>query len=681
MSLENTKDASNNSTRVQHQNQKSGLLWRLTFFGLALLLIFQMYFWVLRGLAHNREQVSADDHYSWLIKAPQMQLCPKGDCVFNQSIRSQVDTKPDFSFELNNIRWREAHCLLDVYTPLYTFLLIWTHNAVGGTWEYAYHVVSLIGESVVGIGLITFALAFFGWQAGAVLLLFLNLSPFALQSWFAPSPSIFTAGLFFGFMAIVAALKKRASLLLPVFFFVLLFMHPVGKIFSLLMILYFLKDNNLWIKIKKIPSGAYFALGIFVANSALSFFVTEPRFKLIPWYFDSHQEYFEYLEKAIDASFRISTAAFEPPFSVTLWHYPATGLFLIFASLALGSRYLSRARFAFGVAFVVVLFASVFHKMRGYPGELNSRIVRYVQVFTVGSLALSWQQTRAILPSRTACTNWMTRKSWSAWLLFFVFLGALLSRVTRAPFYSPIAEQQVIAANDSFYSDLQVKKIFNANNECGAIVYTHQMPMWYYTLHGALKCEAIATYLWPTPSHDVDKMMAQKHPELVAMQNPIYDKMGLPKIKLGRPLTIRNEQKQNLKLTLMLRTPLVETQAELITFDALSKTTNKQSLHFNTQNINPKMQIDLQGEQTLQLKVVSGALLLEGFIDDPEVRWPWGKPVSISFAEDINLPTTPWLSFAKLPDISYYFPNGGKVLDDRGGSVLLKVNPYVTSTP
>lgn len=659
----------------------SGFLWRLSFCALSLLLIFQMYFWVLRGLGHNRESVSADDHYSWLIKAPQMQICPKGDCLFNQSILAQVDTKPDFSFELNNMRWREAHCLLDVYTPLYTALLIGAHNTFGGSWEYAYHLVSLIGESVVGIGLIAFALAFFGWQAGTVLLLFLNLSPFALQSWFAPSPSIFTAGLFFGFMAIVIVLKKRASFVLPAFFFILLFMHPVGKIFSLLMIVYFLKDNHLWLKFKKIPLGAYLALVIFAGNSALSLFVTEPRFKLIPWHFDTHQQYYDYLEKAIDAGFRISTAAFEPPFSVALLHFPATGMFLIFASLIFGFRHLSRGRFAFGFAFIVILILSVFHKMRGYPGELNSRIVRYVQVFAVGSLALSWQQTRGVVKKQICCSNWMTRQNWASWLLAFVFLGALLSRITRPQPYTSIAHEQVIATNDSFYSEAQVQKIFDSNKNCGAIVYTHQMPMWYYTLHGALKCEAIATYLWPTPSHDVDKMMHTKHPELVAMQNPIYDKMGLPKIKLKRPLTIRNEQKQALSLTLMLRTPLVETEAELITMDRQNKEIKKQSLHFGPTDLNPKMQFELPGEQTLQIRILSGALLVEGFADDPEVRWPWGKPIAISFDEDLTLPNAHWISFLKLPDISYYFPNGGKVLDDRGGSVLLKVNPYVTSAP
>ncbi len=707
MPLDNSEKISQegaSQTKVlQTHSPRTSTWWKVLFLLTSLTLVFQMYFWSLRALSINRELVSADDHYSWLLKAPQLEECPKGDCTFNNDVMKQVDTREYFGDELNHIRWREAHCLFDIYTPLYSALFLFVHKNFGNTWEYSYHLVSLFGEGVVSLGLILFSLAFFGWSSGAILLLFLNISPYALQGWFTASPSILTAGFFFLFMSIIVALRKNAAWLMPFFIFILLFMHPVGKIFSLAIFIYFLKIENLWLKFRKIPWPVYFSFLLFLFNIALVTLVKSPQFKLISWKFDGSAQYFNHVLQSVEDAVRFTSSLFNFPLSITFFGSTVTGIVLVGLAAFWGTRNLGRARSAFGLTLLFFLIVSVFHKMRGYPADLYSRVLRYYQVYAIGSFASAEKP----FEFRQICCN--KKINWSFLILFFIFVGAIQARIALPIPYPSIANQAVIAPDDSFYSKEQVQKIFDTNGKCDSIVYFSQMPMWFYILHGALNCQAIVTYVWPTPSSDLNLLIHEKHPKLIALQNPIYEKLGLPKLSATRPLFIRNDllipdettkptsHHPQKNITIKFRRPLVETKGQVWAIKKNGETVKIKEFSFmprefsnDTQNKNFQVQItsNFEDDWVTEIKILSGALLLEGLsygsrqdiTDGSDVLWPWGQKIAIGFGEE-TLKNNKWSSFLKLPDISYYFPNGGVVIDDRGGTILIKTNPYGPNTP
>ncbi len=333
------------------------------------------------GLRESRNSVSADDHLGWMIKATELQDCPRGDCRYLKDIESQTSLK-NVPHDIKFIRWREGHCLVHVYTPLYSALLWGFKSAISHSWEQAYYDSDLLSTTTIALGIGAFLAVGFGLLPAGLALFFLGTFGTSVHQWASPTPSRLASGLLFLFAALLMQFRGRGGKWLPVYVTTLCLLHPMGRLWSVVLIVLQTRQSG-----KKLfsPRASWISWAFI---SSLSMWVTHPAFKF-PYLDSDWVGYRELFYEQMRTVPFILNASIRPALDVRLFDKPVGAMILLTILFLLTPfRYKNDlgARVVIAGVFAASLLAS-FHLMYPYAGELFGRMQAPILVVYAGGFA------------------------------------------------------------------------------------------------------------------------------------------------------------------------------------------------------------------------------------------------------------------------------------------------------
>ena len=629
---------------------------------------------LLDGFAETWNKVSVDDHYAWILKAPQMADCFGADCRFIKDTREQ--TKMDFkNFDrtINYELWRQQHCLFDIYTPLYTLQMILYKKAFNlSTWEEAYQAVSVTGYIVSVAGALVFLLTLFGPYPTGVAFLLMSLSEWGWRYSFGViTPSFFITGVFFWLLTFF--LKKPQlflKCLAPIIILISLY-HPIGKVYSagLLLLAGFCCFDKL---LKERKTFLLFLLSglSFIGTLAVGL-IEQPQFKISEFPFNNTTEKVDQLVQNIKSLFSFFANYFYVRFDWVSNGIICIGLILVIFRLLKEASPKKPLQNIVGILLLVLSLVSVFHLLKNLPGELSRRAVVPLFIYLCG--AIGFLSVHFIL-SKDAKRK--TRLISGCVVLLFV-AGIASHHSTPDTLFSTSNSQQFFDARNNLYDSSQVQKIFDQNGNCGSIFYLSQAPMWVYSTYGALKCGALVGFLLPFESKEFAQLLAERKDLTHAVaSNPIYSNSGVPILYSYRMLMVKIKETAAQDFKIKLKTAAEPVKFEVIHVEGSGKVLDKKILEMDS-NKEFTISTTVKAGERIALHTLEGEVLVEKASFSETLNWPWAEPVILSFLSldvdqkvsgivDVDLEK--WQS-----DVSNHFKLNLKVIDDSKSTVLMTV--------
>jgi hypothetical protein len=135
-----------------------------------------------------------DDNYHYILKTPLKSECSKGECpglteIINQT---QIQLSQETPQYIKRSQESISHRSLLIYHPLYSWLLGIIHD-MGFSWEKSQYLLNIAGHILVGLGIATMVLTWFGtWPAILTLLMMTTL--WSLGGMTIMKPSTLSAG-------------------------------------------------------------------------------------------------------------------------------------------------------------------------------------------------------------------------------------------------------------------------------------------------------------------------------------------------------------------------------------------------------------------------------------------------------------------------------------------------------
>jgi len=571
------------------------------------------------GFGETWNKISTDDHYAWILKNSQLLDCADAKCRFIED--TKVHTKLDYvnlDYSRNLQRWREQHCLFDIYTPLYTVVMIGYKKIFNlSNWEEAYQAVSITGYVIASIGALVFLVSLFGYLPAAIAFAFMSVCKWGWLSFGVITPSFFVSGVMFWVLALfVRKPDVFLKLLGPIIVLTALY-HPIGKVYSvgwlILAGVYFFEGL-----VREKSTRAYFALAVFCFFGVISLgFIEQPQFKLAAFPFVDRHEIATHFINNVKALLTVYSWFFFIPTTNQL----LAGFVCVF--LFLGLIYLvgtTNKRNLVGLLLLFYTAISIFHMFRNYPGELSGRVMIPFFVYLCGAFGV-------IIAGLVQYTS---KQRIAAGVLIILFVFALGTRyVSPNEVFTIPQSQHFFTAKDNLYDPKQVQKLFDKDGNCGTVIYLDQTPMWVYSLYGSLKCGALVPYLWSLPNAEYDRIAGSKKDlsHFVAF-NPIFNAVGVPVIHSRRKL--------------LLNIDIPDAKILRLKFRAADEASTVTVILGEGSNFVDRKLIEIKPseEATFTLSVKKGQQLLLSAPGAPamvakasfheNLNWPWKEPVTFS---------------------------------------------------
>ncbi|MCC2677650.1 MAG: hypothetical protein K0R29_226 [Pseudobdellovibrio sp.] len=571
------------------------------------------------GFGETWNKISTDDHYAWILKNSQLLDCADAKCRFIED--TKVHTKLDYvnlDYSRNLQRWREQHCLFDIYTPLYTVVMIGYKKIFNlSNWEQAYQAVSITGYIIACLGALVFLVSLFGYLPAAIAFAFMSLCKWGWLSFGVITPSFFVSGVMFWVLALfVRRPEVFLKLLGPIIVLTALY-HPIGKVYAVG-----------WL----ILAGVYFFEGLVRDNRTRGFFalailcflgviligtVEQPQFKLAAFPFADRHEILTHFVNNIKALLTVYSWFFFIP--TNNQHVAGfVSVFLFLALIYLAGR--SNKRNLIGLLLFFYTAISIFHMFRNYPGELSGRVMIPFFVYLCGAFGV-------IIVS---LVRYSSKERIAAGVLIILFVFALGTRyLSPNEVFTIPPSQHFFTAKDNLYDPKQVQKLFDKDGNCGTVIYLDQTPMWVYSLYGSLKCGALVPYLWSLPNVEYDRIAdSKKDLSHFVSFNPIFNAFGVPLIHPRRKFLFNFEITEAKNLILKLKASEEPSTVTLILGEG-SNVVDRKLIEIKP-NEETTLSLPVKKGQQLLLSAPGGPALVEKASFVETMNWPWNESVTIS---------------------------------------------------
>lgn len=626
------------------------------------------------GLQETWNKLSADDHYAWILKNSQLTECFTQDCRYLKDAREQLNVDfSQYSFDLNYKRWREQHCLFDIYTLLYTAHMSLYKKVFNlPNYETAYEWVAYTNFFAVSLCLLLFLSTIFGHVPAAIALLLMCLSRTGWLYFGIMTPSFVITGLSLGLLALYAKKPHLLLRLLPVIIILMSLYHSIGKLYSIGLLILLAIHYNKKIKADK-SLQIQFALPILslVALGLLGF-VETPQFKLISFPFLDNSERLHLLAENIQIAIRAFAAYFYiGPINTLIVGLANIGIiYLLLRWLKAHSAQHKTPVYAVSFFFILTLISPL-HLLKNIPGELTGRLsvplfaslcglVGYLFVHSVFKTNFKPQYKKIFLTATALFTI----------VLYFNF----------TPYNTYFNTPRALAFNDSqnnFYDPQQVQKLFNSQGECGTVLYMSQTPMWVYTTYGALKCGAIIGYVWQDLDPTLPTLIKERQDlsHFVSF-NPIFNRLGTPLLSSDSALEILYKDPPQSPFYMQLKTELASASVTVLRANEANSVIDTQNLELAA-NQTKSLEINIQPGQKLQISVNSGVIQLEKASFSQNLHWPWSNKTLFRFLK-INesgnvLDTMDIDLMAWVKSVENYYKIKIEPIDDSKSTVLMGV--------
>jgi hypothetical protein len=644
--------------------------------GVAFLVFFVAQFYLSTGPTLVRlTPVEADDAYSYIVKAAVMQAgCFSEACPALTSLRDQLQS-PTNNPEAASIRHREYHRIFYFYHPLHSFFLSGL-NSAGLTWEQAYDAVWLTGKILIIFAVAYFTLSIWGPVSGSWALILLSITVLQGQGLHAVVPSNLALALALILCAEIFRRSSRLIWAIPVLIILMLLIHPIGRLYGLLLLVFALLDAQ-WPQNGKEARAIGFSL-LLVAFS----FVLPSLIPSIELAFNPRDFYFGSWDY---------TEAFQESLSVTLgvvknWaaHWGGFIFVVPFALLGLISYRQDQNRLVliFGL-FLAFAAASFFYVVPFYGALGFERAWVILAIFLVGAIASGFVTSTRIIGSVINNNGPIIVKD-GKWRVAFAVVFGLFLLAGAAKYLANQARNYYSTYTDMAFSG---ESLFNPSQpEMAAglgpsetILYMEELSLYYYLSHGAFNSQAVYyPAIAGTPDESEWVLGRTNEVDFIVARNPIY---RLPHTPAG---FIKLSQQES--LTIISATPIDSGNLQIFvghrsepTF--LTLTLVSSETREDVRVLLPEGAVgwvtllagQVQADQiVLRVRQTSQAIEIGGlrFDQNSSNLWPWDQGKSLIFrSADETETEIVFNSNVFMKQLPFHL----EIVDDQGASILSRV--------
>jgi hypothetical protein len=659
--------------------------------GLIIYLVVQLRL-VLIPILNRSVPVEADDAYTYIIKAAEMESCFLQDCPALADLRKQL-AEPSSDEQVIWLRYREYTRAFVVYHPLHSLLLAGLDKA-GFTWESAYNVITVSGVIFISLAIGYLLYVLWGPVVAGIALAGLSISLFPGQGLHYIVPSNLSLGIAIFTWAVVIHKKERARWFMLAGILAMISMHTNGRLYALITeaLFWLVTGGQLpWRMPRKSLIAASLGLLLVVLSFALPLVIQRPDLLVkadpLPPAWQPRQGLINNLTAA-----GVIVTAWGAAFGSLL----VAGL-LVGAGLYFTPRHRLKPVLSLLVLLVAVAAATLFYVLPRYPAEAFGRIWVPLAILLTGLIAqafVGWisalsSSLLAVVQHRTTPIfrgRWiLSRQGWA--LVGMVALGVAF--LSAAFIYVPsgtsaVSQTSEIMTNKQNISLDPSQPALLLSKDCGKVLYMDEVPMHFYLTRGALRCGAI--YYPPlakTPYENPWVKNNKKIRYLVAWNPSVIrgtNTGGSTRVlTAGDQLTIRNLASRRLdSIWISFDNPGPEvTLTAKATDSSLPEATDIQ-LKVPARSSSSVKITDQAGitatDITLAMPEDSQLIRIEGIRVDPlsNLNWPWDTGISLDYqpANPLVLPTT--ITFNS-NDLAPTLGRPIHVLADNGDTVLAEV--------
>ncbi len=174
--------------------------------------------------------VEADDAYTYIVKAAEMDSCFLQNCAALSALRAELQ-EPTTDADLGWTRYREYHRAFVVYHPLHSAVLVGLHR-FGFTWEQAYNAVAVAGAAFIAAAAGLWLRWLWGAETAGLSMLLLSVAIFPHQGLHYVVPTNLALGIGMLTWGAVARWRERFAWFLVPAALAMLAMHPAGLLYA-----------------------------------------------------------------------------------------------------------------------------------------------------------------------------------------------------------------------------------------------------------------------------------------------------------------------------------------------------------------------------------------------------------------------------------------------------------------
>jgi hypothetical protein len=668
-----------------------------TFGALALAMLSNVFFLVDID-ASRQSPIETDDAYAYMIKATHLFDVSTSQAPAYRDLKAQLKT-PAIDENDAWIKYNERHRLTAVFAPLHSFALVALKRLFEVSWEQAYSILGWIGAALQTFAALLFLHTIFGTRATALAAISLATIVLPHHGLHFVVPS--TLAIAFGLISLALLFLNAPPLLLFASCILSVGMHPIGRIYTTLVLLMALIGPYCAIRAPKARALAPLA-ALTLALILPQLFPEEMEFTRDP--LPAGTSYWASLYMSASHA---KDLVFET--------FPRSSLAVLLLAL-LGFLGLPRIRrdgalVLFAIT-LLALGASLFYVLPHFPAELFSRIWVLAAILILGFLS---QGCLTLLTAVGATLAIGFRANKQAplrahHLQIFILTGA---SILFAPFLQSMLGEALLQRaevaqfakdrRDVTFKTSAVDAILSATSPKDTVFYPSEEPMHFALMHGLADRRALYYPLLASVEPLLDQSV--RYPAAALSFSPLFRGplfhvhtayTGLHDLDTGAARASQNgillHQSEWLEF-------VSEDEMEVLSF-RLIPSTEKQSLLTRVLSPLPKAStIRLVGElgnerrcevsytctaSSCELPPQCRGLLTRLRIQpDRPVRitgitkagpsqhtnWPWNAGLSVCITDRASVPTTNRVNL----DTSFVPGDAPwKVLDDAGGLLALK---------
>ncbi len=644
-------------------------------------------------MAERTAPPEVDDAYGYMLKAVQMKEC------FFQGAPALNDLGRQISIPTSehNVAWQQArqyHRLFAVYHPLHSVGML-ALRSVGLSWEGAYSALTILGKTFLCLAAALWLYSIWGAGSTGVALGLLAFQTFPRQGLSYIAPTNLALGLAMATWALVLLWKgsRRADWALVIGVIAMTAMHPLGRIYAVIAVgLYLAISAWPW------PRKTWLLCGVVIvliaATFALPHVVSRPALATVHFPAREGWDYWQGMRENLEVA-RAQARNWVNSYECG---YPGF-IFLLALGFILGSP--ARLLFAIGGLLTALLIVSVAYALPVYKGVMFLRNWIPMAIFLTGALgrlgylwlagAVSlWRRHSGGGADAAALAN---RVIPALRVIVFAVIGVLFWRAALAHGTNSLARfrdkrERVIARHNNMNLDPAQPAMLLRRAQAGdSVLYTHEVPFYFFLCHGANRLGAVYAPLVAGTSEEkawIEENEAIRYlvslTPVACARNPIT-RQGQGGLVLNptKKLEIRSAAASPISsLFLHIENPGPEAALRITFRDG------EKSNHLLLQipaGYSGWMPVGARGHRAaadLLIERIDGGapIRLKGVRLDREssLNWPWDEGVSLHLPPDKGIPEET-IHF----DSAGLYPRLGRplrVVDDSGSTVLAEVTRF-----
>jgi len=655
--------------------------WKVYVFSVMAVVLFYFQFaLVVEPIQQRSMPVELDDSLVYIVKATQMEECFFQECKGLEDIKNII-----FSDEGEPIDWQTfltARNFLHIYHVGHSAVMVALHS-IGIDWEPAFDLIRVVGSLFILFGLVYWVYAFFGLEAGTVMLALCAFSLFPEQGIHIVTPSNISLGIGLFLLGAIARGVRNLDWWIFVGILIALSLHSLGVVIALLVWTYYLFVNySIWTK-----RGLFLcALSVLTAVAAYiaQHSITSPMFAMPFGYEPAGWNGLRGHANNINRAWKIVIDWFDMLGGV-FWALPV----ILYGIVKSDDRYRSYQWILLGLL-VGLLFVSLLLVFPPHPALLFRRIWFFGSLLGLGFYAQGlWfgvSEVVKVVRSGEMSIGMQSRHSY--WKNSYVYVAlfsfvAVFNAIEYVRDGHALIQREIssrIARHEYDIASSQVAQMIDMAVPTDRVMYAphvdnrslNAVPALYYFIHGAM--DLGATLQLMLDNNEIKKIENENTDIRFAVAwNPL---MKLPGsrgsgIKLGsnhslqitleNSLTASNLSFKFLSVGLPYRIEVIMENGDSIIRDATTTNYWRKPLINLSEAVN----------QVVIYSDVSSDLLGIKLSPIQKTRWPWRKDVHVSHMTSDGRPAT--VVSMDPNDLIKPINRNVHVINDQGATVLAEL--------